>query len=360
MLLRYPKRRQPNGRWRAYSSLTMFTPLRALPRRTVATAVVCAAGAWATGVAGVGVAAAHARSSAHTPGVTRETTVTPVACGSGTYEAPSDWYLPAGTPKGLVWAQHGFFEDKGMWTQFATELARSGDVVLATTLPTFDLHGCTVENLGFNPPFLTAIASWFAGAGNPHGVLARSFAAATAAAGRPDLVLPKRFAFIGHSAGGEAVLYVAKQLAALSPSAFAELGGLVLADPVASFIGDNTPSALTMLATTDLPVYAIATPPSSCNANQSGTAAVQQILRSRPFVGVQVNTGSHPDIFGSSANILEKLVCGFPRRQNVSATQTLAAGWLGDELAGTTTPALYPGGSTYDALVKQVVISTLP
>ncbi len=287
-------------------------------------------------------------------------TTTTIGCGFGTLSADTDWYLPAGTPKGLVWLQHGFTESKSDWGSFAPQLATQGYAVFVPTLPTANIYGCTVENVGNNTAFLDNVAGLFAGASNPNGSLATSFSAAATKAGRPGLALPTRMAFSGHSAGGEAVLYVADRLRRSAPTTFARLGGLVLADPVTSLVGANTESSLAGLAGTTVPVYAIASPPYSCNSNQSGTVAVEQGLAARPFHGVQITTGAHGDIFGSSANSVENTTCGTPQAKNVAAAQQLAAWWLADEVAGTHSPADYPGGAAYESLVSAGTVTTLP
>jgi hypothetical protein len=77
-----------------------------------------------------------------------------VRCAFLTYRLPTDWYLPATEPRGLVWAQHGFVESRKVWADFAVRAARAGFLVVAPTLPTADLFGGTVQNLGNNTLFL--------------------------------------------------------------------------------------------------------------------------------------------------------------------------------------------------------------
>ena len=64
---------------------------------------------------------------------------------------------------------------------------------------------------------------------------------------------------MGHSAGGEAALYVARSL--VDGYGAADLAGVVLADPVSSFVGDTTVSSLRVLARTSVPIHAITAPP---------------------------------------------------------------------------------------------------
>ncbi|OJZ75133.1 hypothetical protein BRW65_04715 [Mycobacterium paraffinicum] len=56
----------------------------------------------------------------------------------------------------------------------------------------------------------------------------------------------------------------------------------------------------------------------------------------------------------------EDLVCGRPKPDNVAAVWALTRGWIGDMLAGTSTPDFYPGGSYYTELLAAGTITTLP
>lgn len=294
------------------------------------------------------------------PAAGKVTNTVAIKCGFGTKATPTDWFIPSGTPKGLVWLQHGFTETKADWDDFGRKIAADGYVAMATTLPTADFQGCTVQNIGNNRPFLDNIATMFAGAGEPDSALTRSWNDATAKAGRTGLVLPSTMTFVGHSAGGEAVPYVANELRKEHPSTFAKLRGLVLEDPVKSFIGNNLDSALNDLNGTTLPVYALASPSSTCNNSQSGAKAVSEKLTSRSFHGSVVTSGTHGDVFGASVPGTVTLACGTPQTSNIDAVQTLSRAWLKDQAAGTTTADFYPGGATYDALVSAGTITTLP
>lgn len=286
---------------------------------------------------------------------------TSIRCAFVNYSTPTDWYFPTtGTPKGLIWLQHGFSENKGHWASYAPNLAAAGYVVFATTLPTADLFGCTLENVGNNRPYLNNIAAMFGSAASGSGGLVTSYNDAARRAGRTGLALPSNWAFVGHSAGGETVTYVADRLRTNHAGAFARLRGLVLEDPVNSFIGSNLSDALTGLNGTSLPIRTLASPPYSCNSNQSGVNLVVQKLTTRSFHGTVVTSGTHVDVFGASAGPLLTATCGTPQAKNVSAVQTLTSAWLADQLAGTTTPAFYPGGTTYNGLVNAGTISTLP
>lgn len=292
-------------------------------------------------------------------GVTKVQNTVDVPCQFLNYTVETDWFFPAGTPRALVWLQHGFTEENGNWDETARQLAGAGYLAMATTMPTADLFGCTVQNIGNNTPWLNNVAAMLAGLGNTGSAFGRSYADAATKAGRTGQAMPSKLLMSGHSAGGEAVLYVANRLRTNHASTFAKLKGLVLADPVNSFIGDNTDASLTGLATTSLPIYSLAAPPYSCNNNQSGTASLIAKLPGR-FHGAQVTTGSHGDIFGASVPDVEVLTCGEPQAKNVSANRTLLLGWFGDMETGNHTAAFYPGGALFDALVANGTITALP
>ena len=292
-------------------------------------------------------------------GVTKVQNTVDVPCAFLNYTVETDWYFPAGTPRALVWLQHGFTEENGNWEETARKLAESGYLAMATTMPTADLFGCTVQNIGNNTPWLNNVAAMLAGLGDTGSAFGRSYADAAGKAGRTGQAMPSKLLMSGHSAGGEAVLYVANRLRTNHAATFAKLKGLVLADPVNSFIGDNTDASLTGLATTSLPIYSLASPPYSCNNNQSGTQALISKLPGR-FHGAQVTTGSHGDVFGGSVPDLEVTTCGQPQAANVNATRTLLLGWFGDMVDGNHTAAFYPGGVVFDGYVSGGTITALP
>ncbi|MCU1644184.1 MAG: alpha/beta hydrolase family protein [Nocardia sp.] len=264
-----------------------------------------------------------------------------IPCAGGTLNQSADWYLPSGQPRGLVWVQHGFARSNDNVAALAETLSTAGYLVFAPSLPFLNLDGCTLQNLGSNTPFLDHIADLFATAADPTGVLAQSLAAAATHAGRPIPEMPGLLAFIGHSAGAEAVEYVAHRLHSTYPTTWQNLRGLVLLDPVKSFLGDNTDRALTDLDATDLPVLAVSGPPSLCNNFGSGTTALQTLLH-RPFLGVRLPAGEHTDAEGTSSDALGELLCGVPQAGNVDAVQRLTTGWTDDFFTGARTTGYYP------------------
>ena len=291
---------------------------------------------------------------------TEADSTTDVACASVTQAVPTTWYFPSTPPLGLVWLQHGFVEGKKVWSAFATEIAGSGYLVMATTLSTVSISGCTVEHLLDNTGFLANIADVFAHKDDPNGALATSFAMAAAKAGRPVAPLPDNLVFVGHSAGAEAVEYVAERLHSTYPATFTHMRGIVSEDGVKSFIGSNTDDALAGLAGTTLPIYATASPHLLCNFFQRGTKAIERYLSDRTFHGVNITTGAHGDALGPSSPAYENLVCGRPKPANVAAVWGLTRGWIADMFAGTITPDFYPGGSYYTDLLTAGTITTLP
>ncbi|OBF55517.1 hypothetical protein A5756_12590 [Mycobacterium sp. 852002-53434_SCH5985345] len=291
---------------------------------------------------------------------TEADSTTDVACATETRAVPTTWYFPSTPPVGLVWLQHGFVEGAKVWSTFAAELAGSGYLVLATKLPTVNPFGCTVEHLIDNTGFLNNIADVFAHKDDPTGALASSFAMAAAKAGRSVIPLPDKLVFVGHSAGAEAVEYVAERLHTAYPDTFAQMRGIVSEDGVKSFLGSNTDQALAGLAGTTLPIYATASPHLLCNFFQLGTKAIERFLSDRTFHGVKIVTGAHGDALGPSSPAYENLVCGRPKPGNVAAVWGLTRGWIADMFAGTLTPDFYPGGSYYNELLTDGTISTLP
>ncbi|MEU4420714.1 alpha/beta hydrolase [Actinoplanes sp. NPDC024001] len=282
-----------------------------------------------------------------------------VPCWISTYHQDADWYFPATTsPKALVYLQHGFSRSNGNMADLARRYQAAGFLVFAPTLPSINLYGCTVNNTGNNTAFLNNVAAWLGQATTPTSALARSYAAAANAAGRGGSTLPTRYVLAGHSAGGEAVTYIANRLRTAHPAAFAALEHVQLLDPVKSPAGNNMASGLSGLAATGLPILTISSPPYLSNSNASGTVELVNQL-DRPFLGVRLTTGSHCDAEGASTDGLCTLTGGAPQARNVAALQTLAVAWASDAVAGSATATYYPGGSYYKGLLTGGVIQTL-
>jgi hypothetical protein len=278
-----------------------------------------------------------------------------VPCWIYTYKPDADWYFPATTsPKALVYLQHGFSRANDNVADLARKYQAAGYLVFAPTLPSADIYGYTVNNLGNNTVFLNSVAAWIGTATSPSGALATSYAAAAAKAGRSGSTLPTSYVLAGHSAGGEAVTYVANRLRTTHPAAFANLKHLQLLDPVKSIFGSNMATGLTGLAGTSLPILAISSPPYLANSDASGTVALTGAI-DRDFLGVRLTTGSHCDAEGASTNALCTLTAGTSQAANVTALQTLAVNWA----SGAGDPSYHPGGTYYQGLLAGGVIQTL-
>jgi hypothetical protein len=320
-----------------------------------------ARGLAAVGAAALAVTAIVATSTSASAAVTKVSTTTDTRCTFLTYKTPTDWYFPSGTPTGLVWIQHGFSESKNDLEALAQHLAGQGALVMATTLPTADMFGCTVENVGNNTGYLNNVADVFGTKDNPNDKLGKSFTNAKNAAGRSSLTMPTKMVFIGHSVGGEAVSYIANRLRTNHPSAWSQLKGVVLEDPVPSFIGSNLANGLNGLkSSTQVPIYLTASPDSSCNNDGAGIDTAIGILNNRPFHGALVTTGRHTDVLGSSASGLATLGCGTPDAPDTAAVFGLTAGWVGGFFAGSVDPSYLPGGAFYQGQVSAGIIATLP
>lgn len=282
-----------------------------------------------------------------------------IPCAASHVRQSAEWYLPDGEPRGMVWVQHGFARNSGNVASLARTLSDAGYLVFAPSLPFFDLAGCTLQNLGDNTPFLDEVAELFATAGDPAGPLARSLSDAAARQGVTPPAIPANFVFVGHSAGGEAVEYVAHSLHVRHPGTWDHLRGVVLLDPVKSFLGSNTDRALTDLDGTDLPILAISAPPSLCNNFGTGTTALESLLH-RPFLGVRLPAGTHTDAEGASSDALGEAFCGTPDATNIDAVELLTAGWAGDFFAGATTADFYAAATAAGAEAVAAVPGAVP
>ncbi|MEU4159672.1 alpha/beta hydrolase [Actinoplanes sp. NPDC026670] len=311
-------------------------------RHALAALVMSASVLFATG------STAHAATAAEVDGEIA------VPCWIYTYKPDADWYFPATTsPKALVYLQHGFSRANDNVADLARKYQAAGYLVFAPTLPSADIYGCTVNNLGNNTVFLNSVAAWIGTATTSSGALATSYASAAAKAGRSGSTLPTSYVLAGHSAGGEAVTYIANRLRTTYPAAFANLKHLQLLDPVKSIFGSNMATGLTGLAGTSLPILTISSPPYLANSDASGTVALTDLI-DRDFLGVRLTTGSHCDAEGASTNALCTLTAGTSQAANVTALQTLAVNWaLG------TDPSYRPGGAYYQSLLSAGVIETL-
>jgi len=274
-----------------------------------------------------------------------------VQCDATMVELPVTWYFPvSGRPAGLVWLQHGFFRANENLADLASRLGRSGFLTFAITIPSFH-ERCNVNNVTTFVPNFAFLFGTLNEKGSP---LLTSARAAGATVGMTVPRLPDRFVFSGHSAGGAVVTLAAREYVGRFPAFADRLAGLVLLDPVENFAG-SIGSSLPSLA--DVPILAISSPGSACNANTSGTTVLLRLAR--PFIGFELTSGSHCDAEGASGNpLLCGIVCGPMRPVNVFVLQRFAIGWSADLLLDRTTADLYPGGTLYDSLVEAGRIRT--
>lgn len=288
------------------------------------------------------IAAPAAAAGQATPSAVAGSSTVPVRCGTSTVDLPATWHFPVpNVSAGLVWLQHGFFRTNRNMGDLGSKLARSGFVVVATTLPS--LGPCSFNDV---TTFLPNIAPLFGTLDAPGSPLLASAKAAAATAGVALAALPGRFVFSGHSAGGAAATVVAKAYLAQYPALASRLAGLVLLDPVES-LAQSMQTSLPALGA--LRIAAITAPASACNAGATGAAVLRTL--GRPFVGIELTGGSHCDAEGLTSDVLCSLVCGSPSLQNIVLLQIFAIGWTADLLLDRTTATIYPGGPFFDLLV---------
>ena len=147
-----------------------------------------------------------------------------------------------------------------------------------------------------------------------------SFTNAAGRAGRSGPTLPRRWAFVGHSAGGEAVAYVTNRIRTNHAGAYARLGGIVLEDPVNSFIGSNLSDALGGPATSNLSVLTLAFAPELPQQQPVGhrhhPEARQPVVPGAQVTTARTSTCSAPAPGRSCARP------AVPQTKNVNAVQT--------------------------------------
>ncbi|SCX21901.1 alpha/beta hydrolase [Mycolicibacterium fluoranthenivorans] len=240
----------------------------------------------------------------------------------------ADWYFPDTDepPTRLIYLQHGFGAVGSMYSHTAAALAeRTHSVVVAPTITSNFLASDGAWLAG--APMQQAVADLFAG--NRDALTA----SASAAAGH-DVVLPTRFALVGHSAGGSLVMGAAAEMT--ENGALADLTGIVLLDSVD--MNGTVPHALSTLTGANYrPVMDISS--ERYVWNMFGTVG-DELEDARPgqFNGVMLTGGRHIDgLYGGNPVIqaAEYLIAGVSAPKNVAAVQTVATGWINDLFAGT-------------------------
>lgn len=248
------------------------------------------------------------------PGGARAATVTvghaTVATGCGP-ALPVDFYWPSTAPTGVVWLTHGWLGTKDGFGELAGQIvARSGAIVVAPTVPSFDPgDGCWI----FGAPMQQAIAQVIAGR--------TELERAAAAAGYRG-ALPARIVMAGHSAGGNLALAVA---------GYTPVQAVVMFDGAAGSIGGG--QAAQALTSYQGPVYDVA---SEDNLADPGVLRALEQARPGRFVGVYIVGGRHLDAIGYSNWIAMWLLNDWPTNPaNVTAAQQIGADWIRDALTGT-------------------------
>ncbi|MEO9326973.1 alpha/beta hydrolase [Gordonia aurantiaca] len=294
------------------------------------------------------------------PRVDMSTSSVATECAGTPIRVAVRWYFPPGRPSALVWLQHGFSRTAANLDALARAYAAAGFLVASPTLDSVNLGGCAVAyNVVDNAAFAQTIGGVFGSGADTGTSLATGLRRARDAARRPDVTVPYRMVFAGHSAGGEFVVVAADALRRSDPAAYRRLAGLMLFDPVNSFFGTHFASAATSLGDDDLPVRVIASQPSLSNSFGSGVSLLQRTTRRR-FLGAQLVTGIHIDAEGDSTDLVGELSeLAVPRPRNGRVIRNLAIGWSSDMVTNSVTPTHYPGGDYYDLLVATRTVTTL-
>ncbi len=228
----------------------------------------------------------------------------------------ADWYLPNGTPVGLMTVQHGFSRGCGNLRNVSLNLMQRGIMVMCLNAPMS----------GGNPALGQALGDALADGTLP------------VPEGRP---LPSRFVVGGHSAGGHFASVVGRRLAERGVAGFR---GAVLFDPVAA--GGFTDNLLAISGGGTRGVFAITSRSNVCNQFNNAHGALKTV--SNPFVGVQMtNKSTHVDAEGYNTDFIGHAAClqGHPTGMNAQIVQDMSGVWAADLLNGTRNPDHYPGGS---------------
>jgi pimeloyl-ACP methyl ester carboxylesterase len=240
------------------------------------------------------------------------------------------WGLPPGEPLALAVVEHGF-------TRRCDNLRGTLDAWVAAGLLTLCIDA---PMTGGNPALADALATLLVNEG------------LSTPDGQP---VPARTVVGGHSAGGAFAVRLGWQLAQLSPD---RIAGAVLFDPVAAGIR-FVDEVRGLAGFGQRPVLAVTANASGCNAQHNAypglrAAAADDVAAGGDgFVGVQLlQSSTHVDAEGGDSDVLGWVACrqGPPRPANVRALRQLTATWAADVALGVRTPAVYPGGASYERL----------
>jgi pimeloyl-ACP methyl ester carboxylesterase len=252
----------------------------------------------------------------------------PLTLGDHTYTA--FWYLPTAEPVGFIQVQHGFSRHCTNQTDTIRRFMDSGLMALCLN----------ADMSGGNPALADTLA-------------AALVAGLTAPDGRP---VPDQIVVAGHSAGGHFASRLGWSLDALAPK---RLAGAVLFDPVAANASFTT-NLQGVSKKGKRPVLAVSANSGPCNAQNNAYPALRRVQADAlaagrdGFVGVQLTDHStHVDSEGNNTNFLGWTAClqGKPRPFNTSTLRELTSTWARDQVTGSHTHAVYPGGSTINELL---------
>lgn len=261
-----------------------------------------------------------------------------IAADGHVHRAATTWWFPAREPLALLWLQHGFARGRDRMADLAAHYSAAGYLVMTTSLRSVDPFGRAVAHLVDNTRFLARMADVLSGR---DGALLESLRSTGV-----DVDMPRSLLMAGHSAGGDAVAFVAGRL---TTEGSADLRGVVLLDPVTSVRGSNLATGLGALQRAHVPVRIVAAAPGRCNRRGSG---VDTALQHMPgFAGIRLTTGSHADAEGANTDRLAVRLCGAPLPGNVAALRALSTGWLNEAATRKPVPSVNPDGSLVDELV---------
>jgi hypothetical protein len=255
-----------------------------------------------------------------------------------------DWYLPKGTPVGLMLLEHGFSRGCGNLRGTSKAIMEKGLVVLCLN----------ADMSGGNP-----------GLGNALGDLLASRAFALPGA-RP---VPTAYLVGGHSAGGHFASVVGARLAA---KGYAGLKGAVLFDPVAS--DGFTANLQAISANGARPVLSVAARPTVANLSNNSFGALKDLAN--PFVGVQLvwagysflgpyGGSCHTDVEGENTDLIGSAgsLCS-PNATQTARLRDLGSTWARDVATGTRTAAYWctdgSNKATCGTKVSSLVGGSLP
>lgn len=252
----------------------------------------------------------------------------------------ANWYYPEGDtpPERMVLLQHGLLALGPMYSFTAANIAeRTGSIVVTPSIPSnlFLGDGYWLGGTGM----ASEIADLFTG---DRTALTRSAIDAGYATryglDAAEAVLPRKFALMGHSLGGNLVPAAAGFLT-LNGGA-ADLVGVITLDGV-PFQG-TVPTAMQRLADYEtatgryIPIREIGAP---WNLYNSISTINEDLTAARPdhFNGVVLTDGVHMDSMRGGNPIIQfaaYVAAGFPQPRNPPAVEALAVRWLDEWFGG--------------------------